>query len=234
MKVLRDYQSIDDARKVLVARGLSTLESPLQASLRKLRLRRELAIGDRVKSWDVLKTLEFLEAHVARDQPILDIGAFCSEIIIALHRAGFSDLAGADLNPTLMRMPHADAIRYQTVDFMNTRFEDGSFQAITSISVIEHNFRSTALLREISRLLRSGGYFTASFDYWPEPLDTKGVKFFGMDWLIFSRRDVSNFVAEAAEFGLAPVGDLDGDATTPLIDCGGQKYTFGWLVLQKR
>jgi hypothetical protein len=77
----------------------------------------------------------------------------------------------------------------------------------------------------------------ASFDYWPEKLDTAGVRLFGMDWCIFSRQDVLALVGAAAGFGLRLVGSLGGaralDAASPVIDWGGRRYSFAWLALRK-
>jgi hypothetical protein len=73
----------------------------------------------------------------------------------------------------------------------------------------------------------------ASFDYWPEKIDTTGVKFFGMDWMIFSMQDVADFIEQAAGYGLLPVGGFDYEGNESPIECGGKKYTFGWLVLKK-
>ena len=96
-----------------------------------------------------------------------------------------------------------------------------------------HGYGGQALLKEMSRLLQQGGYFIASFDYWPEKIDTTGIKSFGMDWKIFSRQDVADFIGQAAGFGLVPVGELHYDGQETPIECGGKKYTFGWLVLKK-
>jgi ubiquinone/menaquinone biosynthesis C-methylase UbiE len=117
---------------------------------------------------------------------------------------------------------------------MHTNFEDASFQAITSISVIEHGFDSMALLKEMSRLLKINGYFIASFDYWQDKIDTTGVKFFDMDWMIFSKQDISDFIEQAASYGLMPCGELQYEGHDAPIECGGKKYTFGWLILQKK
>ncbi len=116
---------------------------------------------------------------------------------------------------------------------MHTPFADGSFRAITAISVIEHGFDGTALLSEVSRLLAPGGYFIASFDYWPEKIDTTGTTFFDMSWTIFSREEVDDFIALAARHGLEPVGEREYDAASAPIRCGGKDYTFAWLVLGK-
>jgi SAM-dependent methyltransferase len=116
---------------------------------------------------------------------------------------------------------------------MQTPFADATFKAITSISVIEHGFDAQALLKEMSRLLQPGGYFIASFDYWPEKIDTTGIEFFGMDWLIFSRQEVADFIGQAAEYGLVPDGELHYAGQETPIECAGKKYTFGWLALKK-
>ena len=117
---------------------------------------------------------------------------------------------------------------------MHTKFADSSFRAITSISVIEHGFDGPSLLKEISRLLKPNGYFIASFDYWPEKIDTTRIKFFGMDWMVFSKQDVEGFVNEAAKYALFPIGKMEFSAREKVINWGGQQYTFAWLALEKR
>jgi hypothetical protein len=86
----------------------------------------------------------------------------------------------------------------------------------------------------MSRLLCPGGYFIASFDYWPEKIDTTGVPFFGMDWKIFSKSEVLAFVREAAAYGFIPQGEMHLDAGDKPIHCAQRAYTFGWLALQKQ
>ena len=234
MRVLLEKQQIGQARRELIGKGASVVDSPFRRLLRKLRLVRGMAVGDSLKSWDVLTTINFLDLHVAKDEPILDIGCFASELIVALYRLGYAILTGMDLNPDLKDMPHRDFISYEMGDFMHTRFADASFRAITSISVIEHGFDGPSLLRESSRLLKPGGYFMASLDYWPEKIDTADTQFFGMDWKIFSKSDVADFIAEAQTYGLFPVGELNFAGKDRVIDCGGRQYTFAWLALRKR
>lgn len=233
MQVLQSKLQITKARKELVSRGASLVESPLLSFSRRLGLARGIAVGDKVKSWDVLCTLKFIEQHLSRDSAILDIGCYASEVLVALHVLGYSNLAGADLNPNLKNMPFQEHIRYETSDFMHTKFADASFDAITSISVIEHGFDGQSLLNEMARLLKPGGYFMASFDYWPEKIDTTGTKFFGMDWKIFSEQEVEGFINEAQKYGLFPAGEIKYKAKDRPINCGGKRYTFGWLVLRK-
>lgn len=233
MKVLQQKSQVRGARKALAAEGLSTLESRWESILRRAGVRTGLVLGDNIKSWDVLESLRFLQG-LDKHAPILDIGAYASELIVALHRAGFDNLTGVDLDPRLHSMPHPDAIRYEVCDFLATPFADGSFSAITAISVIEHGFDGTRLLSEISRLLQPGGFFIASFDYWQRKIDTSGVKFFDMSWTIFSESEIRAFLMEAENVGLHLVGDPQFDVSDAVVRCGGKRYTFGWLALQKR
>ena len=201
--------------------------------MRRLGIRKQIEVGDEIKSWDVLKTAQFIEKNVKKDSPILDIGAYASEIPCILHRLGYSHLTGVDLNPDIIHMPYANKVRYVVSDFMHTPFAKGSFDAITSTSVIEHGFNGPALLAEISRLLRPDGYFIASFDYWPDKIDTTGVPFFGMDWIIFSKQEVLSFITDARTYHLAPCGNIYLSAQEKPIECAERKYTFAWLALQK-
>lgn len=234
MEVLKNRRQIKNARTELASRNLSFYEPAWRTSLkRRLGLFGGVSVGDWVKSWDVLLAVKFIESHVEKSDSILDIGCFSSELIVILHNLGYTRLAGADLNPDIRLMPYQESIDYQKVDFMHTNFGDASFQAITSISVIEHGFQAAALLKEVSRLLRPGGYFVASFDYWPEKIDTTAVQLFGLSWQIFSQAEVAQFVSDAREFGLESVGDLKSETGEPAIEFAGRKYTFGWIVLRK-
>ncbi len=232
-EVLQSKSDIEVARLELCRRGLSCTSTKWLHFLRRIGFSKRIQVGDTIKSWDVLKTAHFIETNVKKDSTILDIGAYASEILCILHRLGYAHLTGVDLNPDISRMPYADKIRYVVSDFMHTPFGSGSFDAITSTSVIEHGFNSAALLTEVSRLLRPGGYFIASFDYWPDKIDTTGVPFFGMDWKIFSRQEVLTFIEEARNHDLVPCGAINLSAEEKPIECAERKYTFAWLALQK-
>jgi SAM-dependent methyltransferase len=238
MQVLQSRAQIEQARAQMVARGVSTLKAPLTARAKRFLQRFGLSsgplVGDWIKSWDVLQTLEFIEQHLGKEKPVLDIGCYASEVLVALHRMGYHNLSGIDLNPNVGNMPHADSIRYSVGNFMQTSFADASFQAVTSISVVEHGLNGPVLMSEMARILRPGGYFISSFDYWPAKVNTSKTKFFGLDWLIFSKDDVAELLRDAAHHGLHPVGDLWFDAANKPVSASGYDYTFGWLVLEKR
>lgn len=233
MEVLQNKAQIKSSRKKMIMAGTSCTESMIDSLLRKVGLKSGPVVGDYIKSWDVLRTLEFVEQNAGENDPIVDIGSYASEIIVALHRSGFKNLTGVDLNPELNTMPYNDSIHYEISDFMHTGLKDAAYKVITSISVIEHGFNGDALLKEMSRLLMPGGYFVSSFDYWPKKIDTTGVTFFNMDWKIFSKEDIEQLIKQAEGYGMFPVGKLSYEGADTPIDCGGKKYTFGWLALQK-
>lgn len=194
---------------------------------------KKVNVGNLDKSRDVLKTVLFIEKHVPRNSPILDAGAYASEVLCALHRLKYSDLTGVDLDPQIDQMPYANRIRYMVCDYMHTPFRDASFGAVTAISVIEHGFKSRELLQEISRILKPEGFFIVSFDYWQSKMDTGGIKAFGLDWTIFSEDETRRFIDEAKRFGLEPYGKMDFSTMDKTIEWNEREYTFAWLVLRK-
>ena len=233
VEVLKSKGEIQKARRELRRRRLSFTSRWWERQVRKMGLSEAIDVGDNLKSWDVLKTVHFIENNISRNAPILDMGAFASELPCILHNLHYSNVVGLDLNVDIKKMPYPDYVRYKVSDFMHTPFENESFEAITAVSVIEHGFNSALLLRELSRLLRPGGYFIASFDYWPEKIDTDGISIFGMDWRIFSAQEVRTFLQEATEYGLASRGEIDLTGSERAISCGNRDYTFAWLALQK-
>jgi SAM-dependent methyltransferase len=232
--VLKQKNQIEKSREILKKVGASAIDTRLKKFFKKLGIGHPIQVGEHVKSWDLLKTVEFINQNVAKDAKILDLGCYASEVVLSLHKLGYTGIHGVDLNENIKNMPHQDTIHYVKSDFMNTPFPPESFDAITSISVIEHGFNGEKLYKEVSRLLKPGGYFIASFDYWPEKIDTSGVKFYDMDWLIFSKDDVMGMVHIANRNNLVPVGPMNFESDEKCIDCANKKYTFAWMALQKK
>ncbi len=234
IEILQTLEEIDKSRKVLSKRGLDCLQTWHERILRCLGLDRGIAVGEYLKSWDVLKTVEFIEKYVPSKKSVLDIGTYASETSEILRRIGFVDLHGIDFNANINRMPAASHINYVVGNFYFSPYFDESFNAITAISVIEHGFDKNRLLSEITRLLKSGGFFIASFDYWPEKVSTDSLRPFDLSWIIFSAVEISSLVKDAAAFGLFPVGELSFEASQKTIQWEKRNYTFGWMVLQKK
>ncbi len=234
VEVLGSRAAIDQARQALRRQNLSFISPWPFRMLRQFGGLHGVSVGDYIKSWDVRNTLRFIQQHVPRQAAVLDIGAYASEILCILHRLGYPTLTGVDLNPKLKQMPFASGIHYDVADFMHTPYRSETFDVVTAISVIEHGFDGQALLHEVSRLLRPNGYCIASFDYWPDKIDTTGLQVFGMDWRIFSRAEVLAFIQDAQAYGLAPHANVSLEATAPLMHFEGKDYTFAWMALQKR
>ena len=226
LKTLQTRKDVEVARTELCARGLSfTNPGQVVAGLGP--------IGDPLKSWDVLETVKFIEDRFPRNAAVLDIGAFSCEILPILHRMGFTSLSGIDLNPKIGLMPFADKVNYVEGNFHQTGFPDESFDAITAISVIEHGFEPENLLREVSRLLRPGGVFIASVDYWPTKIPTEGKEIFGLSWRIFSAKELQQFFKDAENWGLRVSGVTAYTAQEQTIHYDNRDYTFAWFWIEK-
>jgi SAM-dependent methyltransferase len=191
---------------------------------------------DLLKSWDILRVVGAISSSVQPDDPVLDVGSVASAVLPCLHTLGYRKLTGLDLDERVQAMFHSDEIDYAVEDLTQTKRPDGSFAAITALSVIEHGVEENALLSEIARLLRPGGLFVFSTDYWPEKIGTDGVRLFGLPWRIFSAVEIEALVGRAQQFGLSPTSDPRSVIRTVderAIRFNGRSYTFLYGVLVK-
>jgi SAM-dependent methyltransferase len=189
---------------------------------------------DAMKSWDVELTIEAVTGSIGRDERIVDLGAYNSAVLPALARLGYTDLVGVDLDPNLVPGPRRDRIEYRRTDFYSMPFlADESCGAVTAVSTIEHGWRGRELFSEVGRILRPGGLFVASADYWPEKLDTSHVRPFEMSWTIFSATEIRHLLDHAESVGLTCKGDIRLDANERTIHWSDRDYTFVHMVLQR-
>jgi SAM-dependent methyltransferase len=211
--VLQDRAEIEAARSELERRGLlgrlSWIDKVRGALLRGLRRTDFRALGrpDPLKSWDVRRAVGAIETSIDPSEAILDVGSLASAIPPALSSLGYGSLHGIDLDERVLDIYAGAGTEYVVGDLTATGWPDGSFAAITAISVIEHGVSHEALFAEVSRLLRPGGMFLFSTDYWPDKIDTSNTPLFGLPWTIFSAPEIEGLLQIARGYGLAPMSD---------------------------
>jgi SAM-dependent methyltransferase len=187
------------------------------------------------KNWDHLAAVSTILARTSPSACILDAGGeFYSNVLPALFVYGYRNLYGINLSFTdpARRGP----IRYLPGDITHAPFPNEFFDAITCLSVVEHGVPLERYFREMYRLLKPGGVLITSTDYFPTPIDTKGMLAHGAPVQIFSKPEVQAAISLAQGIGLMPIEELDLECTeTPIRwDAYGLAYTFVIFTLQKQ
>jgi SAM-dependent methyltransferase len=174
-----------------------------EARKRGLPLHRDLP-----KNWDTVGAASTVLSRVGPKGRVLDAGAArYSTLLIWLYLYGLRDLVGINLE---FRRPvhHGDGgcVAFEPGDATATRFEAGTFDAVTCLSVIEHGVPIPEFLAEAARLLRPGGVLVISTDYDADPPDTTGHTAYGAPVHIFSPAEIEELIQHADKAGF----DLDG------------------------
>jgi len=203
-----------------------------------IREARELGLPlhqDAPKNWDSLIALRVILEHTQPTARVLDAGAATYSVILPwLAAYGYRELVGNNL---IFKTPvHVGPIVYEHGDITKASYADGSFGAITSLSVIEHNVDVTAFLREAARQLAPGGVLVVSTDYFDPPVDTGGAVAYGGPVKVFCAADVTKILDEARALGLEPIGDVALGCNERCVTWSrfGLTFTFLCLALQKK
>lgn len=204
------------------------------------------------KAWDMWRAFNFIRGHQNKDAFILDVGTFSSRMLEFLYRAGYRNLYGCDIcgiewrwvvllylrNTRLLDLLKwlfgKGPIRLKQEDLQKTKYPSGQFDFITSISVIEHGVDIRLYSKEMSRLLKPGGYLITSCDYWPNRIDTSGSLPYGLIWDIQAQKDIEDLIRLAGEFNLFLVEPMDFSCAGPTIKWNGKEYTFAFFILKKQ
>jgi len=191
---------------------------------------------DPPKNWDSLVALRAILEHTTPAARVLDAGAATySAILPWLAAYGYRDLVG--INLVFQKPLRVGPIVYEHGDITKTGYPDGSFAAITSLSVIEHNVDVSAFLREAARLLAPGGVLVVSTDYFDPAIDTGGAVAYGGPVKVFCAADLKRLLDEARGLGLVPTSEpIDVSCAEKCVTWSrfGLAFTFVVLTLQKQ
>jgi SAM-dependent methyltransferase len=193
---------------------------------------------DKWKNWDSFLAIHHAGRLLDKDGPVLDAGAcraehYPSVFLPSLHKLGFIDLTGCNLDERGGDGEVENGVRYQYCDIEQLRYPDEHFAFVACLSTIEHGVDWRKYFLEAARVLRTGGYLFTSFDYWDVGVDTKGQTAFGVPIKVFTAAEVMMMVIYAGECGL----DL---MKKPVLNCKhapvewmGMRYTFLNLLMKK-
>jgi len=214
--VLKDMVEVDEASALIHEMGLQ-------------------AHNDRYKNWDLYHMFCFILRHGTSDSVVLDLGCADYGVILpALETYGFTRLYGCDL---VVEDRVEGNISFSRQNLHKTNYPDGFFDFITSISVIEHGVDINMYLKEAARLLKPGGYLLTTADYWPSPIDTKGIYPYGDlgEMKIFTQEGIEDLFIVAAQTGLHLTCDMDFSHKDKVVhwERVDRKFTFIYFVLIK-
>lgn len=189
---------------------------------------------DPPKNWDNLAALDFILRNTDKTAHILDAGAdFYSVILPWLFLYNYKNLIG--INLIIQKRTRRGPIFYEHGDITRTKYNVNSFDVVTCLSVIEHGVNLKEYFKEMSRIIKPGGFLFTSTDFWKAHIDTKGQQAYGVPIHIFCTEEIrcALDIAKANGFELTGPLDLSCDEKVVCWMRFGLKYTFVNFVLKK-
>ena len=103
----------------------------------------------------------------------LEVGCGSGEVARYIARNYFGSVVGIDIDPEQIEIARKNAgdtanVRFLEIDSTDLPFKDGSFDVVVSFGVLHHVYNWLDALKEIKRVLKTGGYFVYADLIYPE------------------------------------------------------------------
>ena len=202
------------------------------------------------KNWDLFHMLKTIDENLQKSACILDAGSSGCPVLEVLVSKGYSNLYGIDLglrfreffSRVIMSSVHKrdfrifygySPIRLIKGDLCKTDFADNKFDAATSLSVVEHGVEWEDYFKEMSRILKPGGYLLTSTDFWHQSINTNGAVVCGAPMRIFTPQQIIEALSIAFKYGFKKFPVEIPECVEPCVAFCGFRYTFLLFILQK-
>jgi len=194
------------------------------------------------KDWDTLIAFRQLIESTSTTARILDAGAELSSVILLwLYLYGYRNLVGNNL--AFSGRFRRGAIHYEAGDITRTPYGDEEFDAITCLSVIEHQVPVDPFLKEMARIMKPGAHLVVSTDYWDPKIPTDDVceryykstteRYEVYNWVVFCQSEIDEIISKAQGHGLQLTSSFDKRCTEPTVVYLGKRYTFLCMTFKK-
>jgi SAM-dependent methyltransferase len=128
---------------------------------------------------------------------LLEIGFGAGTFLQAAQRAGWN-AEGVEVSKTAADHGSAEGLKTFCGDLADAHYDDGSFDVVIASELLEHVPSPKVMIREVARIVRSGGLF------WATTPNSKGVsaRLLGMEWSIVSPPEHLHLFSEDGLRGL--------------------------------
>ncbi len=194
---------------------------------------------DSQKNWDTFKCMSYIAAAGDLETPVLDAGSGARVVISRwLSQLGYKNVYACDVQGAQKDLYKSIGLKFSVQDLTATNYDDAMFQAVSCISVIEHNVPLQTFVAEMSRILKPGGVLAISTDYWSEPVDCSGIYPYGFDageMKIITPADMTEFADHARASGLELCEPLQFGTTDKAVrwERTDRDYTFMFAAFRK-
>jgi len=185
------------------------------------------------KNWDSLAALDLILRTTDKKSRIFDAGGELYSMILPwLFLYGYMNLTAGNLafDRTIRRGP----IVYDPLDITRTKYADGYFDAVTCLSVIEHGVDLDAYFREMSRIIKPGGFLITSADYFDIPIDTKGQMAFNSPIHIFTKDEIAQALELASRYGFSLMSPIDLAAGEKVVEWKEFALCYTFVIFSMR
>jgi SAM-dependent methyltransferase len=227
LRLLHNCQDIDSILRT---------DDEVEASVCSLRSLKLPLRSEWSKNWDAYRAFSFIMRFGNSASRVLDVGCGNRGVVLPwLELYGFSHLYGCDIS--FGKGFTKGRIQYSRQDLQRTNFDSDWFDFVTSLSVIEHGVDLRRYFEEMHRLLKPGGFLLTSTDYWPDPIDTRGLYPYGSElgeMKIFTRADIEHLIQIASAHGLMLIEPVDFSYRDKVVywERVDRRFTFIFLVMR--
>ncbi|MCL5991805.1 MAG: class I SAM-dependent methyltransferase [Bacteroidetes bacterium] len=195
---------------------------------------------DPQKNWDTLKSVFYILRECNCDLPVLDAGgSLDSSVLNSLAKYGYNDLYACDIiDMTRYSKLKNSKVKFTIQNVENTNYENDYFQAIVSLSVIEHGVHIEKFFDEMNRILKKNGLLLITTDYWNDNINCDGIYPYGTDkpqMKIFKKEEIETICDIAVKNGFSLCSPLKTDTFKKAVrwEAVDREYTFIFLAFRK-